>query len=71
MVQEETTVDRDLCWAKLLSGSESGFLMGCSCGNTSIMEDEFRAVGLVPRHAYSMLDVKLVNGHRSVCTEFG
>ena len=54
----------DLLWAQLLSSVESGFLLGCSCGRKSISAEEFTKVGLVNNHAYSILDVQLVHGHR-------
>ena len=58
------SVEEDVVWARLVSCTEAGFLMGGSCGAGRMHVDDtlFEAVGLASRHAYSVLDVRQVDG---------
>uniref|UniRef100_A0A8R1I4C6 Calpain catalytic domain-containing protein n=1 Tax=Caenorhabditis japonica TaxID=281687 RepID=A0A8R1I4C6_CAEJA len=64
--QPRTVDDVDTFWVQLVSSKESGFLMCCHCGalEDPIAEAEFKTMGLLTNHAYSILDVIHESGHR-------
>ncbi|KHN82546.1 Calpain-D [Toxocara canis] len=68
-LENATTPDsQQILWASLLSMREARFIMGCSCGagKRYVNDAAYKAVGLQPRHAYSLLDVTEYEGHRLV-----
>ena len=63
----EEEIDLEMIWARMLSMKEAGYALGASCGKTVITDDKiFKDKGLLPRHAYSVLAVKEVNGNRLI-----
>ncbi|PAA77291.1 hypothetical protein BOX15_Mlig004275g1, partial [Macrostomum lignano] len=58
--------ERELIWAKLLSGAERGCLIGASCGagRMTLPDEAYQALGLYPRHAYSVLQVRSAGPHQ-------
>lgn len=63
----EDEIDLEMIWARLLSMKEAGYAMGASCGRSEIKDDLiFTNKGLLPRHAYSVLNVKEINGNQLI-----
>jgi calpain-15 len=64
---EDDDLDLEMIWAKLLSIKEAGYVLGASCGRLVIEDDSvFTSRGLLPRHAYSILDIKEVMGNQLI-----
>ena len=64
----EEDPDHDIVWAKLLSAMQAGHIMAASCGSGYMNVDKqvFLSMGLQSHHAYSILDVRLVQNTRLV-----
>jgi len=63
----EEDIDFYMIWARLLSMKEAGYAIAASCGRSDITDDSvFTQRGLLPRHAYSILNVKEIHGHQLV-----
>lgn len=63
----EEIIDFYMIWARLLSMKEAGYAIAASCGRSDITDDNvFTQRGLLPRHAYSILNVKEINSHQLV-----
>lgn len=63
---EETLLGPDYIWTMLMSFQSAGFLMGAACGCVAVDEmadeKEYMSKGLLMRHAYSIINVTVVNG---------
>ena len=58
-----------MLWSRLLSAHEAGFLCGASCGSAggadaAALSAAAEAMGLLTEHAYSVLQVRVVEGTR-------
>ena len=62
---ENISNDTDLIWTELLSMRKAGYALCASSGKQTIKEN-ITEKGLVPNHAYSVLDVKEVYGNRLI-----
>ncbi|KAI6225199.1 hypothetical protein M3Y99_01364100 [Aphelenchoides fujianensis] len=58
----------DFLWAQLLSSNDELFLMGASCGagRNAVNAEEYKGLGLMAAHAYSILDVKQLGARRLI-----
>lgn len=61
----EEEIDYAMIWARLISMKEAGYAMGASCGRKNILDNNvFTSRGLLPSHAYSVLNVRDINGNK-------
>ena len=67
-LKHEEKPDHETIWGQMISFMEAGDIMGASCGGGQMQVDEkaYEEYGLKPRHAYSVLDVRLVNKNRLI-----
>jgi len=63
---EKEDTDLNMVWGRLLSFQQSNFLMAASCSRKDASEAHFQAVGLVLKHAYSLVDVRAEAGVKLV-----
>jgi calpain-15 len=64
---DDEDVDLSALWPKLVAMKEAGYALGASCGKSTISDDRvFTARGLLPRHAYSIIDIKHVHGNQLI-----
>lgn len=67
VTDDEEDIDLEMAWVRLLSMKEAGYALGASCGKTNIEDDTmFTSRGLLPRHAYSILNVKELAGNQLI-----
>lgn len=60
-------LDLEMIWTRLLSMKEAGYVLAASCGRTNIEDDKvFTDRGLLPRHAYSILNIAEVLGNQLI-----
>ncbi|XP_033742634.1 calpain-15-like isoform X2 [Pecten maximus] len=66
---DDVEIDEKKIWTKLVKARQSKFLMGTSCGTRNMKPSELQhydTMGLIPNHAYSLLDIQDVAGNRLV-----
>ncbi|KAI6186728.1 hypothetical protein M3Y98_00164000 [Aphelenchoides besseyi] len=64
----EDQANLDFVWAQLVTANEALFLMGASCGagRNPVNIDEYKGLGLMAQHAYSILNVCQVGSQRLI-----
>ena len=67
-IKYEDDPDHELIWGQMISASQAGHIMAASCGGGHMETDkqQYNDRGLLSRHAYSVLDVRLANSRRLV-----
>ncbi|OWF44269.1 calpain-15-like [Mizuhopecten yessoensis] len=66
---DDVEIDEKKIWTKLVKARQSKFLMGTSCGTLNMKSSDlqhYETLGLIPNHAYSLLDVQDAAGNRLV-----
>ncbi|XP_067136399.1 calpain-D-like [Centruroides vittatus] len=65
----EEEIDKDFIWAQLLSMYSAKFLFGATSGggNNSQLNEHYYKIGLIPRHAYSVLHIFHDDNLRLLC----
>ena len=58
--------DPNLLWGMLLKCMEESFLLGCSISMSGVAAESVSAEGLLYKHAYGILDVQEIQGHKLI-----